>query len=313
MPADTLLTAIRAHLDLVPTHRVLMEPIQKGASGRTIIRIRPDDHPSFIGVHYTLERSDNANFLPVAEFLADAGLNIPQVLYDNVRRHVALIEDLGDDDLLSLKDASFEVREPYYRSAFEQLDKLFYTRPPKDFELQPLFDEHLYRWEQEYFFEHFVETHLGKDATGLREDPLLQALAKRLGATAPHLVHRDFQSQNLMLHDQEVYLIDFQGLRMGRQEYDLASLLYDPYLNHSAEDRRKLLDLWEEITEEEPIEPILKDCATQRLMQALGALANIGHNQENTWYLDRIPSAVAFLKEVIDDTPLEDVLGPVLD
>ena len=71
MPADTLLTAVRAHLDLAPTHRVLMEPIQKGASGRTIIRISPDDYPSFIGIHYTLERSDNANFLPVAEFLKE--------------------------------------------------------------------------------------------------------------------------------------------------------------------------------------------------------------------------------------------------
>ena len=313
MPADTLLTAIRAHLDLSPTHRVLMEPIQKGASGRTIIRIRPDDHPSFIGIHYTLERSDNANFLPVAEFLTSAGLNIPRVLYDNTRRQVALIEDLGDKDLLSLKEAPYEEREPYYRSAFEQLDKLLYTRPPKDFDLQPVFDEPLYRWEQEYFFEHFIETHLGKDSSALRDEPAFLSLAKRLGATAPHMVHRDFQSENLMRHKGQSYLIDFQGLRMGRQEYDLASLIYDPYMNHSAEDRAKLLELWEEVCEEEPIAPILKDCAAQRLMQALGAFANLGHNQDNQWYLEQIPAALNFLKEVIADTPLADALGPVLD
>jgi len=313
MPADTLLTAVRAHLDLSPTHRVLMEPIQKGASGRTIIRIQPDDHPSFIGVHYTLERSDNANFLPVAEFLTSAGLNIPRVLYDNTRRQVALIEDLGNQDLLSLKGEPFETREPYYRSAFEQLDKLLYTRPPKDFDLQPVFDEPLYRWEQEYFFEHFVETHLEKDSSSLREDPILLSLAKRLGATAPHMVHRDFQSENLMLHDGESYLIDFQGLRMGRQEYDLASLLYDPYMEHTPEERTKLLALWEEVCEEEPIEPILKDCAAQRLMQALGAFANLGHNNDKEWYLTKIPAAVASLKEVIADSPLEDALGPILD
>lgn len=87
------------------------------------------------------------------------------------------------------------------------------------------------------------------------------------------MVHRDFQSQNLMLNNKTTYLIDFQGLRMGRQEYDLASLLYDPYMNHSSEDRRKLLELWEEVCEEEPIEPILKDCAAQRLMQTLGAFS----------------------------------------
>jgi aminoglycoside/choline kinase family phosphotransferase len=127
------------------------------------------------------------------------------------------------------------------------------------------------------------------------------------------MVHRDFQSQNLMLNSGTTYLIDFQGLRMGRQEYDLASLLYDPYMNHSLEDRRKLLELWEEICEEEPIQPILKDCASQRLMQALGAFSNIGHNENDEWYLAQIPAAVRFLKEVIDDTPLEDALGPFLD
>lgn len=313
MPADTLLTAIRAHLDLPPTHPVLMEPIQKGASGRTIIRIHPEDYPPFIGIHYNLERSDNANFLPVARFLKSIGLHVPEVLYDNVRRRVALIEDLGDADLFSLRDEPFEVREPYYRSVFKQLDKLLYTRPPKDFDLQPVFDEALYQWEQSYFFDHFVEDYLGKDASALRDDPALAALSKRLGASAPHMVHRDLQSQNIMLVDGKAVLIDFQGLRMGRQEYDLASLIYDPYMNHSAEDREKMLDLWEEITEERPIEPILRDCAAQRLMQALGAFGNIIKNQNNDWYEQHIPAGVAFLKEVIEDTPLEDSLRAVLD
>ncbi|MDB4519585.1 phosphotransferase [Akkermansiaceae bacterium] len=312
MPADTLLTAVRAHLNLEPTHKVLMEPIQKGASGRTIIRIKPEGYMNLIGVHYTLDRSDNANYLPVGQFLESAGLNVPEVLYDNIGRHVALVEDLGDIDLTSLKGKPWEVREPYYRCAFEQLDKLLYTRPPKDFALQPKFDAAMYQWEQEYFIEHFVETHLEKDGTALREDPILAGLSKRLGATSPHMVHRDYQSQNLLLKDGKCYVIDFQGLRMGRQEYDLASLLYDPYMAHTAEDREKMLELWEEVTEDTPIEPILKDCAVQRLMQALGAFANLGHNQNNEWYLEQIPAAVAGLKKVIHDTPLEDSLKEYL-
>lgn len=289
-----------------------MEPVKKGGSGRTILRIKPEDHPVFIGIHYTLDRSDNANFIPVAQFLDSAGLNIPEVLYDNIARHVAIVEDLGDEDLTSLKGEPWEEREPYYRSAFDQLDKLLYVRPPKDFDLQPSFDEEMYQWEQDYFIEHFVETHLGKDASELKDDPILAGLRKRLGATSPHMVHRDFQSQNLMLKDGECYVIDFQGLRMGRQEYDLASLLYDPYMEHTSEDRAKMLKLWEEITDEEPIEPILKDCAAQRLMQVLGAFANLGHNQNKEWYLEQIPAAVDALKEVIDDTPLEDSLGKYL-
>ena len=312
MPADTLLTAIRAHLDLPPTHKVIMEPIQKGGSGRTILRIKPEDHPSYIGIHYTLDRSDNANFLPVAHFLKEKKIRVPEVIYDNIRRHVAIVEDLGDKTLLDLKDEPFETREPFYRQAFQQLDKLLYTRPPKDFELQPAFDEDLYKWEQDYFFEHFVETHLGKNADALRQDPALQALAKRLGSSAPNLVHRDFQSQNLMISEEKVYLIDFQGMRMGRQEYDLASLLYDPYLNHSGDEIKKLLALWEDVADDEALEPLLNDCAAQRLMQALGAYANLVENDRQDWFAQHIPAAVAHLKKVTADTPLEDALHPIL-
>ena len=313
MAADTLLTATRAHLDLHPTHQVIIEPIQTGASGRTILRMKPEGHPTFIGVHYTKERADNEFFLPIAHFLKDAGLNVPAVLYDNRGKNLALVEDLGDTDFLSLKDAPFADREPYYRSVFEQLDKLLYQKVPADLEMMPPFTEETYKWEQDYFIEKFVELHLGKDGDELREDPILASLRKRLGGAHRHLVHRDLQSQNILLHEGKAWLIDFQGMRLGHQEYDLASLIYDPYLDHSADDRERLLGLWEDITEERPVEALLCDCAVQRLMQALGAYGNIVHNFHNEWYRPHIPTAARLLLDVIDDTPFEDSLRPVLE
>ncbi|MAT46081.1 MAG: hypothetical protein CMO35_01480, partial [Verrucomicrobiaceae bacterium] len=137
MAADTLLTAVRAHLKLDPDHTVILEPIKRGASGRTIVRLRAEGHPPFIGIHYTLERKDNRYFLPVARFLKKNRINVPEVLYDNPGRHIALVEDLGEEDLLSIAKQPWEQREPYYRSALEQLDRLFYTRPPRDLELSP--------------------------------------------------------------------------------------------------------------------------------------------------------------------------------
>ena len=86
--------------------------------------------------------------------------------------------------------------------------------------MMPPFDAALYRWEQEYFFEYLVEDFLGQDASALRKNPDFADLAERLGTVARHLVHRDFQSQNLLVKDGEVWLIDFQGLRRGRQQYD---------------------------------------------------------------------------------------------
>ena len=312
MPTEAILSTVRQFLGVDPTVPITLEPIKRGASGRTIIRVKTPIHEPFIGIHWTEEREDNAQFIPVGQFLKQAKLRVPAIIHDRARYRVALVEDLGDTSLLSLKDRPFEERLPYYRSAFEQIDRLFYAKPAKDFQLMPPFDAALYRWEQLYFFEHLVEDHLGLDATALRQNPLFSELAERLGTVARHLVHRDFQSQNLMIKDGQVWLIDFQGLRRGRQEYDLASLIFDPYMDHSAEERESLLALWEDVADERPEPTLFHQCAAQRLMQALGAYGNILSNRGDEWYRPHIPTAARLLGGVTAGTPLESPLAPIL-
>ena len=312
MPTEAILSTVRQFLGVDPTVRITLEPIKRGASGRTILRVKTPGHEPFIGVHWNEEREDNSQFIPVAQFLKQAKLRVPSIIHERARYRVALVEDLGDVDLLSLKDRPFSERLPLYRSAFEQVDKLFYAKPSKDFQLMPPFDAALYRWEQEYFFEHMVEDFLGLDGGELRKNEEFIALSQRLGTVARHLVHRDFQSQNLMIKDDQVWLIDFQGLRRGRQEYDLASLIFDPYLDHSADEREKLLKLWEDIADERPLETLFHECAAQRLMQALGAYGNIVKNRGDEWYRPHIATAARLLGEVTAGTSLEAPLVPVL-
>lgn len=312
MPTEAILSTVRQFLEVDPTVPITLEPIRRGASGRTIVRVKTAGRDPFIGIHWTEEREDNEQFIPVARFLKQARLRVPEIIFERARYRVALVEDLGDVDLLSLKDRPFAERLPLYRSAFEQVDKLFYIKPAKDFHLMPPFDAALYRWEQQYFFEYLVEEHLGMNADSLRTDDVFTALAERLGTVARHLVHRDFQSQNLMIRDGKVWLIDFQGLRRGRQEYDLASLIFDPYLDHSAAEREELLKMWEDIADERPLETLFHECAAQRLMQALGAFGHILHTRGDDWYRPHIAVAGRLLGEVTAGTPLEEPLAPVL-
>ena len=312
MPTEAILSTARQFLGVDPTVPITLEPIKRGASGRTIVRVKSPVHEPFIGIHWTEEREDNSQFIPVGHFLKQAKLRVPEIIHERARYRVALVEDLGDVDLLSLKDKPFEERLPYYRSAFEQVDRLFYAKPSKDFHLMPPFDAAMYRWEQNYFFEHLVEEYLGMDAFALRENAAFIQLADRLGTVARHLVHRDFQSQNLLVKDGKIYLIDFQGLRRGRQEYDLASLIFDPYLNHTAGEREKLLDLWEDIADERPPETLFYECAAQRLMQALGAYGKILKTRGDEWYRPHIATAGRLLGEVTAGTALEKPLAPVL-
>lgn len=312
MATESILSTVRQYLNADPMVRITLEPLVKGASGRTIVRIKTDDREPFIGIHWTDERADSDYYPAISHFLKKAGLNVPEIYHENLKWRVLLMEDLGDIDLTSLKNAAWEEREPYYRSAFAQLDKLFFTRGAKDLELSPDFTPGMYRWEQEYFFEHMVEGYLQMDASKLRAAPEFQDLAQRLGASAKNLVHRDFQSQNFLLKDQKSYWLDFQGMRRGRQEYDLASLIYDPYMDHSADDQERLLALWEDVSEERPVDKIFKECALQRLMQALGAYGNIILHFKKDWYKQHVPVAARLLKSVTKDTEFAPLLSEVL-
>lgn len=315
MSTEAILSTARQYLEVDPTTPITMVPIKRGASGRTIVRVKTPVHDDFIGIHWTDEREDNAEFVPVADFLKRARFNVPEILYDRSQHNVALIEDLGDTDLLSLKGKPFKERLPFYRSALEQVDRLFYAKIPKDLdlELMPPFDAALYRWEQRYFFDHFVEDFLKDSPVPLEKDEAFVEMAERLGSSHKHLVHRDFQSQNLMIKDGKVYMIDFQGLRRGRQEYDLASLIFDPYMDHSEGEREQLLDLWEDIADERPETSLFHQCAAQRLMQALGAFGNIIESRGDDWYRQHIPVAVKSLQFVTDGTAIGESLAPVLE
>ncbi|MEZ5386165.1 MAG: phosphotransferase [Prosthecobacter sp.] len=169
--------------------------------------------------------------------------------------------------------------------------------------MEPEFDEELYNWEQNYFLDHFVGGHLGRNLGSpdfAQAHEALKKLKRRLAKLPRCLVHRDFQSQNVLIRDGEAWLVDYQGLRLGRFEYDLASLVYDPYVGLTAEQRNELLQFYVDHRglDLEEMRQVFYLCAAQRLMQALGAYANLSRNLGKKQYLEHVPSALANLQEV---------------
>jgi hypothetical protein len=166
-------------------------------------------------------------------------------------------------------------------------------------------DEKLYRWERNYFRENLVQNVCRLEAGAPEGDNLeaeLEGLAARLLKTKSSLIHRDFQSQNVMVKEGTPALIDFQGMRFGSLFYDLGSLIYDPYVQFPTGARDYLLRFYYDLEESpyswETFRALFFQASAQRLMQALGAYGFLGLKRGKPHFLAHIPSALQNLIEV---------------
>ena len=119
-------------------------------------------------------------------------------------------------------------------------------------------------------------------------------------------MHRDFQSQNIMVHDGRIRFVDFQGSRIGPLGYDIMSLVNDCYIHFDRKRRHHLTDYYCSRLKEMDaaysaidLEDCLITAGLQRNMQALGAYGFLGLNQGKKQYLDFIPRGLELLKEGI--------------
>lgn len=253
-----------------------------------------------LAVVYEEVRKENANrrFVPLTRFLSANNIRVPGILADLPEQNAYVTEFIGGkslEELACAKNADF-IR--LYRPALEILCALRKTPLAGAPEMEPSFGPELFRWERELFEEQCVRGRCGMEIPSevMAE---LEKVALELSAAPQVLVHRDFQSTNLICDDSgRMFVIDYQGMRLGPAEYDIASLLYDPYVPMTSSDRKLLLEL-------SGADPrMVKLAAVQRLCQALGAFCRLeAAGQER--FAKYIPKAAEILHNVAHDVGLE--------
>jgi N-acetylmuramate 1-kinase len=307
MSLEQLIDQTRERFPSCPEADIEILPLEKGGSDRQYYRIRFGADRSLILVKYNPDRPENERFVAIANFLNGIGVNAPSIFHHDHVQALIWIEDLGEDDLWNQRNESWSVRRQLYESTLDQVAVLHQANPVlgECLRLQPRFDAALYRWEQRYCLENCLERYFqlpGPEVASLGGNPVFQELAEHLASYPRALIHRDLQSQNVILRNGEVYLIDFQGLRLGLPQYDLASLLFDPYVMLSQQERDYLLRYYHQRNGHgwrfSEFERVYRQCAIQRVMQALGAYGYLALVRNKTTYLRYIPPAIKMLIEV---------------
>ncbi len=168
-----------------------------------------------------------------------------------------------------------------------------------------------------YFVEAFLQAYLQKTIAYDHLSADFEKLAEMtLAAGVEGLLHRDMQSRNIMMPDNQPHFIDFQGARPGPIQYDLASLLIDPYVRLAPAIQEKLFNYYtRRLTQYIAFDTDrfytgYLCCRLTRNLQILGAFGFLTVQKGKKMFAQYIPAALAQLRENL--LVLETATGAVL-
>ncbi|MGD9045892.1 MAG: sugar phosphate nucleotidyltransferase, partial [Desulfobacterales bacterium] len=287
--------------------------LQGDGSDRQWYRLNMD-RKSMILVDHGIRNTDGVNeadaFVSIGRHLYDRGLPVAQIYDGDTFAGYAFIEDLGNLDLQTAvqraeKDAKII---DLYRSVIQQLIK-FSTLGAERFDAAWAYQTPAYskalilEKECRYFVEAFLNTYLGLEMIYADFETEFEFLAeKALEHACLGLMHRDFQSRNIMIKNNKFYFIDFQASRMGPIQYDLAALLIDPYVQLPQHIQEQLLEYCVEKLQAgqnlntEHFRRCYRYCRLTRNLQILGAFGYLSRVKGKAHFEKYIPAAVRTLR-----------------
>lgn len=303
-------TAYRKELErLIGTEGLVTEELCKGGSARRFFRISDSDKQKSLVLSLTNDKAEFRYYVLFADYFEKKGIRVPHFYASFPDDGAVIMEDAGSVSLydLALKSDSDERIRIYIRVL-----EMLAVMQEAGFDGCPALEERPFdfaslKWESDYFSEFFLGQHCGIRSVpdSVKEEFLL--IAETLSALPMKPMHRDFQSQNIFIKDSEPVFIDFQGARPGNIFYDAASLICDPYVMLGEDERSRLFSEFFSIIERggfsegrEYAERMFSFASVSRLMQALGAYANLGLNKGKKAFLAHIKPGIESLGMALD-------------
>lgn len=289
-----------------------IEKLPQSGSDRVYFRIYAGNETCI--ATYNPNKKETKTFIYFSRHFIQAGLPVPAILAVNEEDTIYIQEDLGTESLLNKleKNGHGEYIYSLFQKSLAALahiqilgDKELnydYCITAKEFGKQAIMSDLL------YFKYYFLDTlQLPYDKQAMLDDfDALSSYLTRTGNT--YFMFRDFQSRNIIVKNDEVGFIDYQGGMKGALQYDVASLLWQAKAELSEDWKDNLLSYYMDRIDLLLEKPVNRNSFVSqyngyvliRLLQVMGAYGFRGLFERKAHFLASIPLALRNLKFFID-------------
>ncbi len=297
------------------TQEIKRSKIAGDGSDRTWYRLTSasDKHSIILvdhGIRQQAGTTEADSFVSIGRHLYNNGIPVPKIHHADPFSGLVFMEDLGDTHLQSSVQESEITNDiyPIYRKIIDLLITMS-IQGYRDFDPNWTYQTQAYdkamilEKECRYFVEAFLNGFMMQNLQYDDYQDEFNMLAENTLCWGINgFMHRDFQSRNIMIKEGQCYFIDFQGGRFGPIQYDLASLLIDPYValppslqNGLLEDCAHLYESKTAVSKEKFIKGY-RYCAVSRNLQILGAFGFLSRVKKKQFFAQYIPKALNALK-----------------
>lgn len=213
--------------------------INQGVSPKIIKRVS-SEHDSYIITDFSHCDSTDAffsdsskpqieYFLEAHAFLSNSVGHVPAILTIDRTHNTITAEDAGDVKLQHLWANHDPRMLTFYLKSIDLIIDLQQVSPSSSF--RKYNDTDIYNELHSFVLSclhknnHINHNHPLLDSNEFYSD--LHQLASHIYSLGHSVVHRDFQSTNILIHNNDISIVDFQDLCLGPIFYDIVSLLCD--------------------------------------------------------------------------------------
>ena len=281
-----------------------VRPASADASFRRYFRVSGNG-ATYVVMDAPPDKEDMRPFIEIARRLYHLGLNVPEVLEQDLARGYLLLTDLGQQMYLTqLNESTVDRLYGDALGALVVLQAGIFTEPG----FLPEYDEALLRRELELFREWYLGRHLGLKLSRAQTaalDEVFTTLVRSALAQPRVWVHRDYHSRNLMVTPgNSPGILDFQDAVRGPATYDLVSLLRDCYIAWPLERIEEWALGYQTLALQSGL-PVCEDetqflrefdfMGVQRHLKATGIFARLNQRDGKPAYLDDIPRTLGYV------------------